>query len=240
VSQFLSARPEVIDDHSHRYDRSPTQNHLIDAISISRKWSIHNLYGYAFDHFRRQFLGRRIHPAVVLGVARRFGIPDLIEPAVKLLARPDISLSSWSTNPDIICHTTVVEVGVIGRMKEKILLARFALCAVPPIVHSATCCDKNRMTCSAAWRDFWMSIVVPRLLNLDGEVENLLWHIRTEHIAKADVPGMGDRCSEWTINDVVVNTGWRAELKIPEGAVNVLMVAEHLMLEPRAEDNVMS
>jgi hypothetical protein len=82
--------------------------------------------------------------------------------------------------------------------------------------------------------------VVPRLLNLDGEVENLLWNIRTEHIAKANVPGMGDRCSEWTVNDVVVNTGWRAELKIPEGAVNALMVPEHLMLEPVAGDNVMS
>jgi hypothetical protein len=176
---------------------------------------------------------------VVLGVARRFGIPDLIDPAVRLLARPDISLSSWSTDPDIIRHTTVVEIGVIGRMKEKILLARFALCAVPPIIHSGTCCDKNRITCSAAWRDFWMSNVVPRLSNLDGEVENLLWSVRTECIAKANVSGMGDRCSEWTVNEVVVNTGWRAEMKIPEGAVNALMVPEHLMLEPRSEDNLM-
>ena len=88
-----------------RYDQNPTQDHLINAISISRKWSILNLYGYVLDHFRRQFLGRMIHPAVVLGVACIFGIPSLIEPAVKVLARPDISFSSWSTDDNVICHT---------------------------------------------------------------------------------------------------------------------------------------
>ena len=215
-----------------RYDKNPTQEHLINAISISRKWSAHNLYEYALDHFRRQFLGRRIHPAVVLGVARRFGIPELIEPAVKLLARTDISLSSWSTDVNIVRHTTVVEVGTIGRMKEKTLLARFALCAVPPITHDAACYDKNRIACSASWRDFWMSTVVPRLLKLDGELENQLWWIRTDCVAKAEIPGMGEKCIEWTVNDVIVNIGWRVETKIPEGAIDVLMVPEHPMLEP--------
>jgi len=232
----------ALDDNgcSNRYDQNPTQDHLIDAISISRKWSIHNLYGYAIDHFKRQFLGRRIHPAVVLGVARQFGIPALIDPAVRLLARPDISFSSWSTDYNIIRHNTVIEVGTIGRMKEKILLARFALCAVPPIIHDSTCYDKNRIACSAAWRDFWMSTVVPRLSNQDGDGENQLWSIRTDCIATAKVIGMGDICLEQTTFEVITNTGWRAEMKIPEGAVTVLMVPEHLMLEPVLVDDVMA
>jgi hypothetical protein len=98
----------------HRYNHNPTQDHLINTISISRKWSIHNLYGYAIDHLKCQFLGCWIHPAVILGIARRFGIPELIEPAVKLLAKTDISFSSWSTDPQVICHTTVMEIGTIG------------------------------------------------------------------------------------------------------------------------------
>jgi hypothetical protein len=223
---------------AHRYDQNPTQDHLINAISISRKWSINNLYGYAFDHFRRQFYLRQIHPAVVLGVARRFGIPELIDPAVRLLARPDISFSSWSTDPKIVCHTTVVEVGTIGRMKEKILLARFALCRVPPTLHDPTCHDKRRIGCSAFWHDFWTVSIVPRLLNLDGEVENLIWCIRTENIAKARVPGMGDRCLERTVDEVIENAGWRAETKIPDGATNALMVLEHPMLDHVLADDM--
>jgi hypothetical protein len=75
-----------------------------------------------------------------------------------------------------------------------------------------------------------MSVVVLKLLNLDGEIENMLWWIRTDCIADASIPGMGDRCLEWTVNEVIGNTGWRTETKIPEGAVGVLMVPEHLML----------
>jgi hypothetical protein len=223
-----------------RYDQSPTQDHLIHAISISRKWSINNLYGYALDHFRRQFFARKIHPAVALGVARRFGIPELIDPAVRLLARPDIPLSSWSTDPHIICQTTVTEVGIIGRMKEKVLLARFALCGIPPVTHSAMCYDKHRIACSASWRDFWVSSVVPKLLNLENEVQNRLWCIRTDCVAKAQVPGMLDKCLEWTVGDVIENTGWQAETRIPDGAISLLIVPEHPMLDPTLAGGMIS
>lgn len=181
---------------------------------------------------------RQIHPAVVLGVARQFGIPGLIDPAVRLLARPDVSFSSWSTDPAIVCHTTVVEVGTIGRMKEKILLARFALCGLPPTLHDITCHDKRRIGCSVAWHNFWVTTVVPKLLNVDGEVGNLLWSIRTDCISKAAIPGMGDRCLERTVDEVIGNTGWRAESKIPDGAVNALMVPELPMLDNTSGDNM--
>src|ERR1700759_1480568 len=148
------------------YDNSPSQDHLINAISISRKWSIHNLFKYSMDHLRRQFLGRQIHAAVVLGVCRKFGIPDLIEQAVFRLAKPSIPLSSWSTDPEVTCHLTVFDIGTIGRMKEKLLLARIALCCVPPITHDVGCYDRNRVACAAAWRDFWVLNVVPKLSNV--------------------------------------------------------------------------
>ena len=85
-----------------------------------------------------------------------------------------------------------------------------------------------------------MSAVVPKLLKLDGEIENMLWWIRTDCVAKAEIPGMGEKCMEWTVNEVVGNTGWRAETKIPEGAIEVLMVPEYPMLEPVSGDDEMS
>lgn len=213
---------------------------MIHAISISRQWSIHNLYGYALDHLKRQFLEGKIHPAVVLGVAREYGIPNLIEPAVKALAKTEVHFSSWSTDPNVLRHITVKEIGDIGRMKEKLLLARFALCAVPRVTHDANCPGKTRLLCSASWSEFWMSTVVPKLCNLDGEIDSLLWWIRTDCVAKARVAGMTSKCMEWMVNDVIGSAGWRAETKIPQGAVDALMVSARDMLEPGLDDAPMS
>ena len=50
----------------------------------------------------------------MLGVAHKFGIPELIEPAVKVLASSDNAFSNWSTDPRIVRHITVTELGTIG------------------------------------------------------------------------------------------------------------------------------
>lgn len=220
-----------------RYDGDPTQDTLIRAILISRQWSVQNLYDYAFDHFKRQFQGGRIHPAVVLGVSREYGISGLVEPAVKALARAEVPFASWATDPKIVCHTTVKDVGTIGRMKEKLLMARVALCDAPPVVHDdATCCLKDRSRCLTSWKNFWASTVVQRLLNMNSDIDNQLWWIRTDCVAKAVVIGMGGKCAEWTTSEVVGKSVWMAESRIPEGAAEVLKVFERIMLGPRPED----
>ena len=225
----------MYDSNIYRYDRDPTQDDLINAISISRQWSIHGLYGYAMDHFRRQFLVEHIHPAVVLGVSRRFGISDMIENAVLRLARLDLPLSSWATDPNIICHVSIDEMGTISRMREKLFLARFALCTVPHVSHDDACPAKVRVACSAAWRQFWMAVVVPKLCAVDGDIDNQLWWIRSTCIAKAKVEGMTPMCKEMTVDEVISNAGWRAETRISDGAVKALMVPERDMLEPFVE-----
>ena len=169
---------------------------------------------------------------MVLGVARKFGIPALIGPAVKALAESTHPLSSWSTDVILTRHTTLMELGTISRMKEKILIARFALCGVPPVTHDVTCRDKARTLCSKSWREFWMLTVVPMLSNLDGDSDNMLWWIRTNCVAKASIQGMKATCMEWTVNDVIAHTGWESEIKIVDGAVDALMVLEHPMLDP--------
>ena len=225
----------IYDAHIYRYDQNPTQDDLINAISISRQWSIHSLYGYAIDHFRRQFLVERIHPAVVLGVSRRFGIPDMIESAVLRLARFDLPFSSWATDPNIIRHISVAEMGTIGRMREKLLLVRFVLCAVPPVSHDDACPAKIWVACSAAWREFWMAVIIPKLCSINSDINNELWWIRSTWVAKAKVEGMTHMCKENTVEEVVSNVGWSAETRISDGAVKALMVPEQDMLEPSIE-----
>lgn len=176
-----------------------------------------------------------IHPAVVLAVACRFGISDMIENAVLWLAKIEVSFSSWATDPDVIKHISLDEMGIIGRMKEKILFARIALCAVPPVSHNDACLARVRVACSAAWREFWMVVVVPKLCAVDGEIDDQLWWIRSTCVAKAKVEGMTDLCAEMTIDEVISKPGWRAEIKISDGAVKALMVPERDMLEPTVE-----
>ncbi|KAF9642709.1 hypothetical protein BDM02DRAFT_3192807 [Thelephora ganbajun] len=219
-----------------KYEENPSQEYLINAISISRSWSIQHLFGYAFDHFRRQFFLGQIHPAVVLGVARKNGIPDLIEPAVKALAKPSIPLASWCTSPGILHHVTLEDICKISRMKEKLWTARTALCKVPPIVHDlASCLQDHRNICSGSWRQFWLLEVVPRLLELNDELDSRLVWIGTDLVAKAKVEGMARLCLANTVQKVVANAGWRAEIWIPEGAVESLMVPERMMLAPDSE-----
>lgn len=228
----------MFDAHVYRYDQHPTQEDLINAISISRQWSIHSLYGYAIDHLRRQFLTGRIHPAVVLGVSRRFGISNMVENAVHRLARLEVPISSWATDPHIIRHVSVTEISTIAKMREKLLLIRFALCAVPPVSHDDACAADVRVACSAAWRGFWMAEVAPKLCAIDGETESQLWWIRTECVAKAKIKGMVGGCTEMTVADVISNLGWQADIKISDGAVRALMVPERDMLEPSVEHMV--
>jgi len=71
---------------------------------------------------------------------------------------------------------------------------------------------------------------------MNGDIDNQLWWIRTDYVSKAVVIGMTDKCVEWTTSEVIVKPAWGAESRIPQGAVEALMVSERVMLGPRPED----
>jgi len=212
------------------YDPDPPQDIILRAMSISRQWSVQNLYGYALDHLNRRFESNRIHPAIVLGVAREYGISSLIRPAVRALSEPDRSLASWSADPEIIRHMSVMDIGVISRMKERLSTIRAALCTPPPEIHDQdTCQAAGRAMCSVFWRSFWVSEVVPRILASNGKVASRLCVVR-DGIEGARVLGMMERCANKTIAGAIDKPGWRAEWNIIDGAVDLLVVAERVML----------
>ena len=216
--------------HGVRYESEPSQENILRAISTSRRWSVRYLYDYAFEKLQQSFHRGDIHAAIVLGVAREYGIPALIRPAVRALADPTISVSSWSTDPTIICHMSIVDVGVIARMKERIFVSRGALCAPPPDVHNQqTCVAVNRAMCSASWRSFWVSDIVPKLLMADGEPVRL--SSVKDQVTHAEVPGMMEGCMAQTVAGAIRTPGWRVEWNITDAAVDLLMVEERVMLE---------
>ena len=220
-----------MDTVPNRYDSNPTQDTLIRSISLSRQWSIQHIYDYAKDHLQRQFSDGRIHPAIILGIAREHGIPDLVRPAIEALADPKLTFSSWSVDQTITAHVTVTDLGAIGRMKEKLLMARVALCTPPPTTHDEVACRPSlRSTCSTSWKSYWMSTIVPRLLGSEGKAEGALSQVREGITSTGWIDGMVDECREGTIAGVAGKPGWNAEGNIVEGAVAMLMVPERGML----------
>lgn len=217
-------------DTDTSYDPDPPQDVILRGILISRQWSVQNLYGYSLDHLNRRFESNRIHPAIVLGVAREYGIPNLIRPAVRALSEPDRSLASWSTDLEIIRHMSVVDIGVISRMKDRLSTIRATLCTPPPEIHDQeTCLATGRAMCSTFWRSFWVSEVVPRILATNDKVASRLYAIRDE-IVGARVPRMMEKCANKTIAGAIDKPGWKAEWKVIDGAVDLLMVEERVML----------
>lgn len=187
------------------------------------------------DHIQRQCADGRLHPAIILGLARRHGIPSLIEPAVRLLARPDRPLFTWASEEAITRHTSVPDIGTIGHMKEKLLLARMRLCSPPAALHDAeTCRPSGRTACSGAWEGFWSATVATKLLKQDGHRENELWSIR-DALSDAAISGMREKCILLTKDDVIGKSAWNAEKNIPDGAIRQLMVEEHMMLDPAVD-----
>lgn len=110
-------------------------------------------------------------------------------------------------------------------------MIRIALYPPPPILHNESCSSGGRATCTTSWESFWASEIVPKVMNIDGGAGSELWSIR-ELLASARVPRMMERCAEQTITDVMANPAWGAEWNIPDGAVNLLMVPERVMLAP--------
>ena len=78
--------------------------------------------------------------------------------------------------------------------------------------------------------------MAPKLCKLKDNIDNQLWWIRTDRVAKARVSGMTGKCLRLTVDEVIASPGWKAETKILEGATEALMVSERFMLEPMVED----
>ena len=187
-------------------------------------WNVPWLFHYSLDHLKRRFETKKIHPLVVLAVARANGIPCLVKPAVRALAGADIPLCSWCSDLEILRYAQVEEVGAIARMKEWLYYAHLAFLAVPSVTHGGDCTDTS--SCRVVWEFYWSANVGRRIRVLDdATVSHELWFIWSE-ILKAQIPGMTESYRTMTVNGVAANSCWFSEDSILSGTIEHLMVAE--------------
>lgn len=105
-----------------RYNDRPPLKHLITGLEYSLLWTIPTVRGYCIDHIdcisRREY----IHPAILLSLARRHGIPQWIYPAVQKLQHTP--LSTITKQPDNIMSTINLDTySGIARLRESLFLA---------------------------------------------------------------------------------------------------------------------
>lgn len=190
-------------------------------------WNVPRLFHYSLDHFKRQFDARKVHPVIVLAIARENGIPGLIKPAVEALAEPAVSLHSWCCNNDTLRYTTQVdEVSAIARMRERLYAARLSILDVPPAIHGKDCADVGG--CGMVWEHYWHTRVGKKIRRLfDGAVSNQLWFIRSD-ILRTQIPGMRQSCSTMTVEKVGAHSCWYVDRQIIDSAIEYLIVDERV------------
>ena len=209
------------------YRPDPPQEELIGGLKLAQMWNAPRLFHYCVDHFTRKFNNRKIHPAVVLAVARANGVPSLIKPAVKALADPDATFHSWSCEGEILRYVAVEEMGAIARMRERLQAARLTVLDVPPVTHAADCNDAAG--CAQGWERYWYIVVGKKVRKLyDGTATHQLWYIRSVDVLQGEVPSMGKMCLRMTAERVAGNSCWFSDDSIIDGAVEYLMVPERI------------
>src|SRR5882757_11525104 len=98
------------------YDNHPTLPDLLTGLEHSLAWTIPTVRLYAIDHINRIAKRDYVHPAILLALGRRHGIPEWIGPAVRHLA--DIPLSSIASNPEVLCDESSIELNTYPVVEE--------------------------------------------------------------------------------------------------------------------------
>lgn len=165
-----------------------------------------------------------IHPIVVLTIARRFGLPWLIQGAVESLARGNEPLARWCFNDEMLSRIRTVEVGVIAGMKEKLWAYREKMMEVPKAHHCDRCSanEKARNHCESAWDAHWFFKIQKYIIGRHSPTSDFT-RIR-EIIQEATILGMDGDCRDKTVAAVTESGIWEMEMATIAEAVNLLMV----------------
>lgn len=128
---------------------------------------------YALDHLERIRIksGSTVHPAVLLSLARRHGVPGWIRPAVfglKLMPLALIANESdrlTSTPMDVLMGPETYR--IYARMRESMMNKRLHLALrAPGYTHAKGCLSHK--ACSDAWDSAWLNTVGRKLLHPDN------------------------------------------------------------------------
>ena len=161
---------------------------------------------------------------VVVSLARKFGLPWLIQEAVELLARVDQPLAGWCSEVTILRWVLTVEIGVIAAMREQLWACREKMADVPKAHHCEGCSadEQAKNLCESAWDAHWFFKIQKYIVGRHhsssdfGRIKGI--------IQEASVLGMSSGCRDKTVAVIVESGIWRVEVDIIAEAVKSLMV----------------
>lgn len=210
-----------------RFIREPSNAEINSALHLAQMWDCRRLFYWALDRLQQRFDGAKIHPAIVLAIARRHGIPTLIKPAILRLASAGLPLGSWTSAPEVLQYMESFELAIIAKMKENIYITRVSLIETPKVVHCAQC--SRTAACELIWGFFWTNTISDKVRRIDDwKACHRLEYIRVYDLMVAKIPEMTAGCREATVKRVAENPWWSAEHGIINGAADRLMVAERV------------
>jgi hypothetical protein len=167
---------------------------------------------------------KAIHPIIVLTLARRFGLPWLIQEAVESLAKGDQPLVGWCLNDTTLREVQTVEVGVVAVMKERLWAYREKMVEVPRAHHCDKCSanEQARNHCESAWDAHWFFKIQKYIVGRHSSGSDF-GRIRGI-IQEASISGMNNDCRDETVAAIVKSGIWGMEMDIVAEAVKLLMV----------------
>ena len=187
-------------------------------------WSVPRLLSYLQFHLLEKIKSESIHPMLTLAIARRTGLPWLIQGAVESLAQSDRLMAGWCLEATILRWATTEELSKIARMKETLWQWRQKMAAVPSARHSNRCMsdEQGKNHCESAWSIHWL-VKIQKYINGRHSSRSGFGEIKRV-IRETGVLGMDGDCRDQTVTAVIGSELWAVEEKTVAEAVESLMV----------------
>jgi len=161
---------------------------------------------------------------VVIALARKFGLPWLIQEATESLARGDQPLAGWCSEGTVLKWILTAELGVIAAMKERLWTCREKMADVPKAHHCGRCLvdEQAKNLCESAWDAHWFFKIQKYIIgrHRSGSDFRRIKGI----IQEASILGMNGDCRDRTVVAIVESGIWAMEADIIAEAAKLLMV----------------
>jgi hypothetical protein len=169
---------------------------------------------------------------LTLVIARRAGLPWLIQGAVELLAENDRPIAEWCSNQSILRWATTEELSKVAKMKEMLWQSRQRMAAIPGVRHGGQCILNEQVKdhCKSVWSVHWL-FKIQKHINGRHSGTTDFSGIR-KVIQETAVVGMGGECKSQTVMAVIGSDVWKMEGGTISATVDSLMVDVALMDGP--------
>jgi hypothetical protein len=206
----------------HSFDEKPRLSDLYAGLEISSVWIIPYVRRFAIHHIGVISRQSYIHPAIMISLARRHGVPEWIRPAVQQLRNIPLSSLAAHHDPYVKSLMTLDTYEIIARLRERLLLKSVSLAIRPPDVSHVVHCINND-SCYNAWHVAWVINIGTKLIHPEDYFRPGIDEIKAS-LETLTVPTMTQGCLLDTLSDLRASNAWDFEARAIDKAVELLMV----------------